>query len=1044
MLLRLAFWMCLSLPILASEVYFSDDPAVSPDGQLIVFSFNGDLWQVDAKGGNAMRLTGMEGGESRPVFAPNGRSLAFTATQAGNEDVYVLHLGGGEIQQLTFHGGADRVDSWSWDSQVIYFTSNRANNFTTYQIPASGGTPKRLFNNFYNTIHNLVEHPQNSTWLFTDSWESYRFDWRPKYQGDHNPDIKVWNPKTKEVSRLTTYRGKDFHHSLDRQGTVFFVSDEGTEGVLNLFQFKDGQRTRITNFDTSVSKPRVSADGSVVAFVRDFQLWRHGVRSGKTEKLPLKLPAASALDLQKSFAVAGNITHFDVAPDGKKLAFSARGQLFVSDIEGQFVQQLQLPAQTRALQVQWLSDSKELLLVIVDQGWRKLARLAADGKGQLHWLTDAGRHVTNLSLNEDRSQAAFLHGRDQLKLLKLADNSIDMLSEDAFWGLFGDPPRFSPDGTHLAYSVYRDFERDIHVMRLADRQVTKITETGLTEQSAVWSPDQHALIFAADRDMPTFPTGGQAMHLYRLPLQKRQAPLRSQRFQALFEEKGEEADDKEEKLDEIVIDSDELIKRWEAFGPTAGSQFSPQFFANGDKQVVLYFSNHEDNGDQFKLTKTVFEPFKKPKTEVYSGAQIAADDFSGSLQVAGADGKFFVLIGGNLHSFGLDGTKLEPLMVKHDFEVTLRPMFQQMYYETWANLHEYYYSDNFNGADWDAVGARFAKFLPQLRNREDLRQLQNALLGELNSSHTGFGTEGEEEVNYFGLQSAYVGIDWADESPFMVRSIVKDGPADFAGIDIKPGDLLVGVNDESIKLLDNRERYFAFNKLPEEIKLTFKREGKDHHVWLQPERARNAFFDHYADWVRERQQMTDKLSDEKIAYVHMYNMTGGALEGFMEEMVSEANQRQGLVLDLRFNRGGNVHDAVLQFLSQKHYANWKFRGGALTSQPNFTPAEKPIALLINYQTLSDGEMTAAGFKQLKLGKVFGTETYRWLIFTTELGLVDGSFHRMPSWGCYSLDGEDLELEGVAPDERVEESVADRAAGRDPQLEAAIKWIQGQW
>jgi C-terminal processing protease CtpA/Prc len=160
-------------------------------------------------------------------------------------------------------------------------------------------------------------------------------------------------------------------------------------------------------------------------------------------------------------------------------------------------------------------------------------------------------------------------------------------------------------------------------------------------------------------------------------------------------------------------------------------------------------------------------------------------------------------------------------------------------------------------------------------------------------------------------------------------------------------------------------------------------------------------------------------------------------------MTQDLYQKDGLILDLRYNTGGNVHDEVLKFLSQKTYLRWKYREGKLTPQSNFGPSDKPIVLMINEQSLSDAEMTAAGFKALKLGKIIGMPTYRWIIFTSGAGLVDGSFVRLPSWGCYSLDGNDLELTGVAPDMLVPLNFNDKINKRDPQLDKAIEEVLKQ-
>ena len=169
----------------------------------------------------------------------------------------------------------------------------------------------------------------------------------------------------------------------------------------------------------------------------------------------------------------------------------------------------------------------------------------------------------------------------------------------------------------------------------------------------------------------------------------------------------------------------------------------------------------------------------------------------------------------------------------------------------------------------------------------------------------------------------------------------------------------------------------------------------------------------------------------------------GELESFLVDMTRELNNKDALILDLRYNTGGNVHDEVIKFLSQRAYLKWKYREGQLTTQSNFAPSDKPIVLLINEQSLSDAEMTAQGFKQLKLGKIIGNETYRWIIFTSGAGLVDGSFVRLPGWGCYTLDGKDLELTGVQPDIKVINTFEDKINGRDPQLDRAIEEVLKQ-
>jgi tricorn protease len=287
------------------------------------------------------------------------------------------------------------------------------------------------------------------------------------------------------------------------------------------------------------------------------------------------------------------------------------------------------------------------------------------------------------------------------------------------------------------------------------------------------------------------------------------------------------------------------------------------------------------------------------------------------------------------------------------------------------------------------------------------------------------------------------GIIFDNDSPYKVSGIAVRSNADKAGIDVKPGDILKAVNGVTIDEKQDRNYYFSKPSINKEIELTFNRAGKDIKVKLHPESTGDLSGNLYDDWIENNAKTVAEKSKGRIAYSYMKNMGQGALEDFLEDMVDDAYKKDALILDLRYNTGGNVHDDVLKFLSQKPYLQWAYRDGKKTQQSNFAPAAKPIILLINEQTLSDGEMTSQGFKQLGLGKIIGTETYRWIIFTSGKGLVDGSFYRIPAWGCYTLDGKDIEKNGVSPDIYVKTDFADRIENKDPQLDRAIEEILRQ-
>jgi tricorn protease len=314
------------------------------------------------------------------------------------------------------------------------------------------------------------------------------------------------------------------------------------------------------------------------------------------------------------------------------------------------------------------------------------------------------------------------------------------------------------------------------------------------------------------------------------------------------------------------------------------------------------------------------------------------------------------------------------------------------------------------------------------------------LLGELNSSHTGFRSEGAEEKTYYNFNTLSTGLLYERDEPYRVAHIIPKSAMDHKGISVEKGDILVKVDGEVVDHSGNRESYFARPSISPELTLTFSRGSFTFDVKISP-RTSDADDDaRYDEWIVTNENIVADKSSRRIAYTHMKNMGQSALDKFIMDMTTDAYHKDALILDLRYNTGGNVHDKVLQFLSKRPYLQWKYREGALTVQPNFTPGDKPIVMLVNEQSLSDAEMTATGFKELGLGKVIGTETYRWIIFTAGKSLVDGSFYRLPAWGCYTLDGKNIEKEGVTPDIPVPMTFTDRLENRDPQLDRAIEEI----
>ena len=521
--------------------------------------------------------------------------------------------------------------------------------------------------------------------------------------------------------------------------------------------------------------------------------------------------------------------------------------------------------------------------------------------------------------------------------------------------------------------------------------------------------------------------------IYRMAIEKYDEPYRIDKFNDLFKVEKKDTSKKEPAIISININTNKIMDRLEQVGPNFGSQFLVSLIQKGEKTFVLYESDHAEGKPA--LYKTTIEAFENNKTERIAGAD------AGSFDYAESSDKSLLLFNGTIHKLNLDANKVDPIATSFVFRRNLKAEFTQIYEEAWAQIDQNYYDEKFHGVDWTATKQRFAKFIPYINNRADLRTLLNDMLGELNSSHLGFTSNGEEETIRLSNRTMETGIVFENKDPYKVKYILANSNADKKLIDIKAGDILEKVNGETVDKAMDRNSYFSKPSLDKEIKLTFNRAGQQIETKIHPQPSvSNNLYD---EWISNNQQLVDEKSNNKIAYHSMKDMGTGELEKFIIDMTQDFYKKDALILDLRYNTGGNVHDEVLKFLSQKTYLRWKYREGKLTGQSNFAPSDKPIILLTNEQSLSDAEMTASGFKSLKLGKIIGTGTYRWIIFTSGAGLVDGSFVRLPSWGCYSMDGKDLEKTGVEPDIFIPMNFEDRMNKRDPQLSRAIEEILKQ-
>jgi len=1028
----------LPLVVSAGTLHFPYNPTLSPDAKTIYFSYDGDIFNVPAEGGMAMRFVSLGAIESHPKVSPDGKWVAFASNIQGNYDIYVVPTAGGEVQRLTWHEANDYPSGWSADSKKIYFESNRANTRTTYSVSVDGGTPVRLFENYFNTINNLVENPATGELYFNESSESYNFPTRKRYVGDHNPNIKSWNPATEVYRELTSYEGKDAWPMVDKDGNLYYVTDQFNKESNIAKYVPGGAPKQLTSFDYSLQYPSISYDGSKMVFILEYKIHCLDLATGKVS--------------QPSIAIADNnvevVRSFDketprgvaVSPDGKKFAMAIRGMLYISDVKGKYQVRLNTPENERVDELVWAKDNRTVYFTRTNKGYTNLYKIKADGSSAEQLVYSADCNIKNLTPSHNRDRIAFVRGNHNVMVVNTATDVVEKVADAQFWSYGTHTLNFSPDDQYLTFEAVNLFEGEVYVYSFRDKVLHNITNSACSEGSPVFSPDGKYLYMVADFYGTSYPRGGGETQVYKLPLDRYNPnPFKSDVYDKLFEEvkKDEPAPEKssakrsdkkgaaevkkeEPKGVKVNILFDDILRRAIPMKINARSLY---IFKNKDKSWLLYSSRR---GTQ---SLEISDPDAKPKE---------IKDLSWGYFTSSDNDLYFVGRNG-ISKVDLNMGKATKVEIKVPVEKDVMKEFEQMFYEAWAAMDQNFYDVTFHGVDWAAKRDYYASFLPHVRSRANLSTLMADMLGELNSSHLGFRSSGNEvEAPLTKTYSMETGIIWDNANPYTIDRILTDSPANTVEAGIQKGDLLVAVNGVKVDPKINRESYLAAAVQNPEVKMTFSRAGKEFDVKLHTVTYGAVKNWLYNEWEDVNRALVDKLGNGQIAYSHMRDMGGEELNEFLKDMHTRTLGKKAIILDLRYNNGGNVHNEVLEFLAQKAHYHWSYRDFPANSHPNVTPGDMKIVALVNERSLSDAEVTSNGIQTLGLATIVGTETYRWIIFTSGTSLLDGSYLRLPAWGCYSLDGKDLEFTGVKPDIYVKNTFEDRIKGRDPQLERAIE------
>ena len=1008
-------------------------PSLSPDGARVAFSYMGDIWSVSSTGGRALKLTDHSAYDGWPLWTPDGQKIVFTSNRFGNNDVFVMNAEGGDPVRLTYHSGNDKATDVSPDGEWIFFESNRSSSSGIFKIPLEGGNASPVLDTTWSWPYFARVQPKGETILFALGMEHGSW-WRRGYRGSNTSSLWKKSFDSKTAERIFADNSNCFWPHWDPSGeNVYFVSDrEG--GVKNIWRIDAAGQTpvAVTRFkEMDVTWMSVAAEAPLAVYEREFGIWKTDLLSGKSEPLSITAPAEMK-DNRIFYVDNAPVSEYRLSPDGKKIAAVVRGEIFVLSTEGGYARNVtQSPWRER--QPAWSGDSLHLYYISDEGANPDLYRVSALGGEKPERLTRSEEDELKPVVSPDGKWLAYFRGKRQLRLLELETKKDVLLLEDDLYGLRAAPPAWSPDSRYIALEVSRNANTDLFAVDIFSKEKYLLTNTAYDEGGPLWTPDGRSLLFSSNRYGHSFPEFTGKWDLYQLDLEPQKPEFEEDEYEKLFKKEGGKADKKDKKKDEVPqvkLTLKDIDRQTREVTDTLGND--NEFIISPKDKTTVYFVSNIDGASH--LWSTSLDKKKRGRYEPF----VPAVSFPRQLQSDSAGKYLYYLSRGRIGRINLGSNRNGAISFSTKIEVDKTADYEQMLGELYYTLRYYYYDDGHHNVDWTALYKKYRPVLQQVREDVDFYDYANMLIGYLNSSHTGIrGPSTRQTVK----PSAHIGADWIiQDGKFYLKHILSKGPLDLHREMISPGDRLAAVNDSPLS--SDKSIWKLLNgQLNKRLKLTFIRESDNKRIdlFIDPlsSGAENRL--RLEEWISTGRDKVREKTGDRAAYLYMRAMGGGDLSRFLKELERDAFPRKGVILDLRFNFGGNVHDRVLQALMKPVYAKWRVRGMSETPQSTFGMANKPVVLLVNEVTLSDGEMTANGFKALKRGPIVGNTTYGWLIFTTSARLMNGGSFRLPFWGCYTLDGRDLETSGgVVPDIVVINDLNHDLLGQDPQLDKAIE------
>jgi tricorn protease len=1007
----------------------------------ITFVYGGDIWIMPKTGGTAIQVTHSPGEESWPRFSPDGKWIAYTASYNGNQDVYVMPALGGVPTRVTYQSFADRMVDWHPDGEHILFASARESGIQRiqqfYLVPRSGGFPEKL----KIPYGELASYSPDGNYLayITKITENFPFK---RYRGGLASDIIIYDLRNNTAENITRNKANDGKPAWVGD-KVYFLSDQAENMRLNIWVYDTKTKTssQITDFD-DFDISYMAAGNKDIVFEAGGTLYLMDLDSRQYKPVTVHVVSDLSTEMPTTKDVSNDIRNMTASPEGKRIVFEARGELFnVPVLEGYVVNMTKTSGafdQSPA----WSPDGKYIAYWSDRSGEYEIYLQASDGRSEPKKLTNRNKGFGySLFWSPDSKKLAFIDETNTISVLDVETQKVTVAG-NTNWNLghgsrFGYPIAWSPDSKWVAFTQgMNNANNAIFLFDVENQKSYQATSGYFEDIYPAFSKDGKYLFYLTNRNFAAaYSDMGDGTWVYPNSTQIASISL-TKDVPTLLQAKNDELKKEEKKTDKkdesaakaekkpeketpgiaVKVDFDSLESRAVILPPKAGNIAGLAPFEG--KLVYLRYPN---TGSAEESASLLYYDFDKREEET-----IISDVDN---VVVTADGKFLLV--NCKERYGIikpePKQKIEKPIPTSGLVMDFVPKeeWREIFLDTWRRYRDFFYDPNMHHVDWEALRNRYGALIEDARTRWDVSNIQSNLAAELSAGHTyTFGGDTERVTPRI---NGYLGIDWElSNNLYRIKRVVMPAvwdtevrsPFDQPGVDVEAGDYILAVN--GVDLDPAKDPYAAFEGLSgKTVSLTISRSGKKEDGKQQVVKCLTQGEEsnlRYLEWIENNRKMVDRLSDGQL-------------------------DKKGFIIDERFNGGGQLADRFLELLQRPVVYNLHWRHGRDQIHPIKTNIG-PKGMLINGWAGSGGDGLPWAFKVLKAGPIVGERTLGILIGpATGHELIDGGAITVPGARLYGNDGHWFwEGEGVPPDIEVWDDPNILAQGRDPQIERVVEEV----